>query len=162
MIDYAHGGLDLIAIDPGVSGAAVVIDPATREIEDIHIFKSMFSLRDFALEWSRVSQNIAIVMEKIHGTPMQGTKQVSSMMDNVGLWKGVMHSHFPRAPIHLVTPQEWQRELKLEAKEYNARKRELKGLAQDKYPDGRVILANADAILIGHYAAANWPVGKLL
>jgi hypothetical protein len=152
----------IIAIDPGVSGSAVVIDPVTREIEDIHIFESMFSLQAFALDWSRVSRNVAIVMEKVHGTPIQGSKQISSMMKNVGHWEAMMYAHFPRAPFHLVTPQEWQRNMGLKAGDYAGRKRELKTIARDRYPDGRVTLATADALLIADYAAKHWPVGKLL
>lgn len=151
----------IIAIDPGVSGAAVVIDPTTKEVEDVHTFISVWALQKFVLEWSRVSQNIAIVMEKINPSPIQGVKSAGAMMRNVGHWEAMLIAHFPKAPIHVVTPQEWQRDLGLTSTG-PSRKRELKLIAQSRYPDSRVILANCDALLIADYAASNWPVGKLL
>jgi hypothetical protein len=150
----------IIAIDPGCSGAAVVIDPSTLVIEEIHPFRSPRDLSSFFADWARVSPIIQVVIENIHPMPNQSGTSAGAMMRNVGLWEMAVIAYLPAADFRVVTPQEWQRPLKLTSKG-DERKRELKALAQDVYTDGRVTLANCDAILLALEAAKNLTLGKV-
>tara|TARA_R110000765_G_scaffold79863_4_gene156933 strand:+ start:384 stop:872 length:489 start_codon:yes stop_codon:yes gene_type:complete len=153
----------IFAIDPGKTGAVCIIDPTTGEIEQTKRFSNERDLRNWLMDWSRVSQNVAFAMENIHPSPIQSPSTAGKMMENVGLWTMGIMAFFPRAPFHLVTAQEWQRPLNIKSRDYDARKAELKSIAARTYPDSgvRITLVNCDAILIANYACNNWPVGKL-
>jgi hypothetical protein len=150
----------IIAIDPGCSGAAAVIDPTTREIEEIRPFISPRDLSSFFSDWARVSPNITVVIEKIHPSPVQGPSSAGAMMLNYGYWIMAALAYLPRSELREVTPQEWQKPFKLTSKG-SERKRDLKALAQAIYSDGRVTLTNCDAILLAHAACDRLSMGKL-
>jgi hypothetical protein len=73
-----------------------------------------------------------------------------------GKWLGFLDG------VELVTPQKWQfhylkngyREL-LEGVQGPARKRNLRTIAQELFPDVKVTLQNADALLIANYHYQN-------
>ena len=76
----------IFAIDPGKTGAVCIIDPTTGEIEQTKRFSSGRDLRNWLMDWSRVSQHVAFAMENIHPSPIQSPSTAGKMMENVGLW----------------------------------------------------------------------------
>lgn len=86
-------------------------------------------------------------------------KQVSStakLHANCGLLKGLLLGY--GANIHEVPPQTWQKPLDIGTKRGQTGtvwKNKLKDAAQERFPNIKVTLANADALLILHYGLAS-------
>jgi hypothetical protein len=85
--------------------------------------------------------------------------QVSStakLHENCGLLRGILVA--AGATIHEVPPQVWQTPLDIGKKRGqpgSVWKNKLKAAAQERFPDMKVTLANADALLILHYGLAS-------
>jgi hypothetical protein len=143
--------MKIIGIDPGASGAIIVMDMDTGKIiEAIKMPETATDVYDFLVQYNIESY---CFLEKIHGMPgMSGTSMFSF---------GQGYGHLEMAlialkiPTESVTPQKWQKEFQVGTKSSSASKTEwknkLKAKAQSMFPNIKVTLALADALLITEY-----------
>jgi crossover junction endodeoxyribonuclease RuvC len=137
-----------IAIDPGASGAMAIRYPDGAVV--VHDFKQLgeAGIRDeleTALQYDDTTV-IEAVMERVHSFPGQGVASTFKFGANYGFWRGLLQGL--RVPFREITPQQWQKPLGIGKKEKADRKRALKQLAAERYPQIRVNLNNADALLL--------------
>lgn len=146
----------IIAIDPGANGGIVFRDASGRVVVDKmpatqgDIVEHLKMIHGFAL-----GDKIVVVMEKVCG--FCGQKQPGAAMfkfgEGYGLLQGVIMGMGLR--LELVTPQTWQKTLGLgthKGMNKTQWKNKLKAEAQRLYPQQKVTLATADALLILEYA----------
>ena len=140
-----------IGIDPGKSGGIAVLTGKTakvyacpRTVEDMAILIGL-CLNDVS------ANNIRVVIEKVWAFPTDGRRGSFSFGENYGQWQGILTSH-EIDPIY-ITPKKWQSHYDIKkGLPKTIRKKMLKQIAMDKYPDTKKItLKTADALLIALY-----------
>ena len=140
-----------IGIDPGKSGGIAVLTGKTakvyacpRTVEDMAILIGL-CLNDVS------ALNVKIVVEKVWAFPTDGRRGSFSFGENYGQWQGILAS-YELAPVY-VTPKKWQSHFEIKkGLPKPVRKKILKQLAKDKYPETKgVTLKTADALLIALY-----------
>tara|TARA_Y100000310_G_scaffold243654_1_gene248189 strand:- start:22 stop:471 length:450 start_codon:yes stop_codon:yes gene_type:complete len=142
-----------IGIDPGKSGGIGIIYnetayckrcPATvlEMSEEIKVCK----------ELAPDIQKIAII-EQVHSMPKQGVKSVFTFGQGYGQWLGILAAY--GIPYTQISPQKWQKYYGSQPKEKKDRKNHLKHLAQQRFPEVKITLATADAILLANYLKEN-------
>ena len=139
-----------VGIDPGRSGAIARLDgdnmkawKCPEEAGDMH------SLLGLVIGW-RSTEDITLAMEKIWARPNNATRAAFNYGVNYGKWFGVISS-YELVP-EMILPTHWMKYYDMEkGMEYQDRKKWLKAKAQELYPDTKVTLINADAILLAHY-----------
>ena len=89
---------------------------------------------------------ISAILERVHAMPGQGVTSMFSFGANYGYWRGVLQGL--RIPFTEVHPRTWQKGLMLGKVQGAERKRKLKQVASERYPDQKVTLKNADALLL--------------
>lgn len=139
----------LIAIDPGTSGAICSIVANWMITEKMpETPKDVFDyLKNLATRYDCVCY-----LEKVQGLPGMG----GSPMFNFGKGYGGIEMALIALEIRTiaVTPQKWQKFIGIGTKGKSSTtewKNKLKARAQQLYPNHKVTLANADAILIAEY-----------
>jgi len=160
-----------MGIDPG-KGGGFCYNYGTMIV--LHPFKDLESLKlrllGLTFDYS--------VLEKSSSSPQQGVVSSFSQGENFGLWQGILAT-LQEDPVNVVLPAEWSRWIiqSLEPHEepypvktdsttraewYQTLKHYNQRLAQSRFPDLKVTLKTADAVLIWQYAMhrkAN-PYGK--
>ena len=140
-----------IGIDPGKSGGIAVLTNETaivhacpRTIEDMATLIGV-CLNDVSAE------NVRVTVEKVWAFPTDGRRGSFSFGENYGQWQGILASH-ELDPVY-VTPKVWQSHYEIKkGLPKPVRKKLLKQLAKDKYPDTiGITLKTADALLIALY-----------
>jgi hypothetical protein len=140
----------IIAIDPGKSGGIAWGDPKTPTTANmpetlgdlVHLTRSMLG-----------ESNIAY-LEKVGGYA-GGPGAPGSAMFNFGRNYGHLEALLSSMELRLITPQKWQKALSLGTSNGRSKtewKNHLKETAQRLYPNNKVTLATADALLIHHAA----------
>ena len=138
-----------IGIDPGKNGGIGIIHneiayckrcPATvsEMAEEIKV----------CVEMTPDIQKTAII-ELVHSMPKQGVKSVFTFGEGYGKWLGILAAH--KIPYIQVTPQKWMKFYGKLPKDKKDRKNQLKHLAQQRFPEIKITLATADAILLANY-----------
>ena len=139
-----------IAIDPGASGAAALFEGP--DLIEVHTFESIADSANYVASLELRYDHIDAIIEQVGG--YIGKPQAGSAMfrfgENYGAWQGILSAY--KVPYIRVTPQRWQKPLdgltKLKGPD---RKRRLKAIATERYPNAKPTLKTADAILIGDY-----------
>ena len=140
-----------IGIDPGKSGGIAVLTSETaivhacpRTIEDMATLIGV-CLNDVSAE------NVRVTVEKVWAFPTDGRRGSFSFGENYGQWQGILASH-ELDPVY-VTPKVWQSHYEIKkGLPKPVRKKILKQMAKDKYPDTiGITLKTADALLIALY-----------
>ena len=140
-----------IGIDPGKSGGIAILTSGTaivhacpRTIEDMATLIGV-CLNDVSAE------NVRVTVEKVWAFPTDGRRGSFSFGENYGQWQGILASH-ELDPVY-VTPKIWQSHYEIKkGLPKPVRKKILKQLAKDKYPDTiGITLKTADALLIALY-----------
>lgn len=144
----------IISIDPGKSGAIV----AGQTLDEPHSFNMPETLGDLVQLFRRVSHvtDCVVYLEKVGGY-VGGKGAPGSAMFNFGQNYGHLEAvpHTMGLEVRHVTPQKWQKALGLGTSNGRSKtewKNHLKAKAQMLYPNCKVTLANADALLIYHAA----------
>ena len=135
-----------IGIDPGKSGGICFLMD-----DEIKTFKCPTTTHDMA-EKLIISKNIrkcTAVIERVHAFPGQGVTSCFNFGYNYGVWLGILSAL--HIQYKLVSPQKWIKYYGVPKMEKKDRKNYLKQLAQQMYPDHKVTLYNADAILLANY-----------
>lgn len=169
----------LIAVDPGASGGIAWLDPregaqaVKTPANDAGLLELCRTLARRSYEFYRSGPRVAIelvggyvkppklkrVNPGIPGSEVVGIEggQPGSAMfkfgENAGLVRGMLLAL--GADVELVTPQKWQAPLfvKKRGTEKAQWKRILRDMAQRRFPNLKVTLATADALLLLHYWA---------
>ena len=140
--------MKFLGIDPGKSGGWAVL---SDEGELLREGKSVDDLRGLS------RRGMSSMLEKVGASPQMSRSAAFTFGAEYGRWLG-----FLGWDVELVTPQMWQyhylkngyRPL-LEGVQGPARKRNLRTIAQELFPDVKVTLQNADALLIANYHYQN-------
>ena len=140
-----------IGIDPGKSGGVAVINGETAKVYACpRTVEDMSTLIGLCL--NNVSANeIRIAVEKVWAFPTDGRRGSFTFGENYGQWQGILASH-ELEPIY-VTPKKWQAHFEIKkGLPKPIRKKVLKQMAKDKYPNTKgITLKTADALLIALY-----------
>ena len=141
-----------IGIDPGKSGGVAVLNGETAKVYACpKTVEDMATLMGLCL--SDVSAHeVKVAVEKVWAFPTDGRRGSFSFGENYGQWQGILASH-EIDPMY-VTPKVWQSHYAIKkGLPKTIRKKMLKQIAMDKYPDTKKItLKTADALLIALYA----------
>ena len=140
----------LLAIDPGaVSGAyAVFFDDGWPLVGDMPVADGQLDAAYFGHMLREMNPRAAVV-ERVGSMPKQGVASTFKFGMAVGIIHGALLAGC--VPMHLVTPSEWKRGMKLSADKEEARALAIRlfpkveGLHLKKH-QGR-----AEALLLGHY-----------
>lgn len=143
-----------LTIDPGESGAfflrhvggppdEVFLKNYTT-IGDAHL-----AIYDYLTRYPD-ARRVAVI-EDVHSSPIQGPKQAFTFGKNYGGWLAILYAL--KFETHLVKPQVWQKGIPGKGgKRGPELKRALKKYAEMRFPQYKITLANADALLIDDYA----------
>ncbi len=143
----------IIGIDPGANGGVCIMNSDHAVINCIKMPHTPQDILDSLLPYK---DDAVCYLERVQGMPGQG----GMAMFNFG--KGYGHIEMAlmalKIPTISVTPQKWQKHYQL-GKLTNHSKTEwknvLKAKAQQLFPDIKVTLAIADALLICNYGFYN-------
>lgn len=148
----AQGGVYL-GIDPGASGGLACI--ALDNVEAVPMPESDRDLWDW-FRWFMPGMKPFALVEKVGGY-IGGNPVPGSAMFNFGTNYGKLLMALTAAgiPFETVTPQRWQKGLSIPPRKKGegktAWKNRLKVVAQRLFPDVKVTLATADALLIAEH-----------
>ena len=147
-----------IGIDPGANGGIASYNgktlssvkcPSGGKAMAISV-KSIF--KSYRLD-KGTKRNILVTFERVHAFPHDARSSAFKFGMNYGMWHGIIGTMGLR--YCEVTPQKWQAYYIHEKMEKAERKRYLKSIAQERFPDTKVTLAICDAILIAKFAHDN-------
>lgn len=141
-----------IGIDPGASGGIAVITPSKTVVvamppteRDIWVFISKIVYRS--------DGECVAVIENVHSMPGQGVS--SSFKFGQGFGGLRMALTAVGIPFDLVSPQKWQKTLgvvpRTRTETKTSHKNKLKAMAQRQFPQLKITLKTADALLIALY-----------
>jgi hypothetical protein len=138
----------VIGIDPGKSGAGVLID---EEGSFIDMFRGDSTLQDQykSMEgWSNFNATLLII-ENVHSMPKQGVASSFKFGMSFGFLLGIVTAS--RIRYEKVTPQKWQGILGCRS---GGDKNVTKAKAQEMFPKIGLVITHriADALLIAEYA----------
>lgn len=143
----------IIGIDPGKGGSiAVKSDKTTVAYKMPQTERDLF---DRLKEIKEVagSREIVCYLEKVHAMPGEGVKSVWTFSGNYHSLRMALIALF--IPFYDITPMEWQKTLSVRKKNKSVTKTQhknnLKAKAQQLYPEIKVTLYNADALLLCEY-----------
>ena len=141
-----------IGIDPGVNGGIAIINH-TPQISGIEALSCPATVKDMAdiIDWHKWEciKTFAVI-EKVHSMPKQGVRSVFTFGKNYGQWLGILATH--EIPYMEISPQKWMKYYGAMPRDKTKRKNHLKHLAQSHYPEAKVTLKTADAILLAHFS----------
>ena len=146
-----------LAVDPGKKGAVACLFPSGA------IYTANYTttkdMADTLKEWETQSflehfhYRVEVHLESVHSSPQAGPKQSFAFGQNFGEWLGILTTRSVK--IIMVKPQEWQRMIPgRSGKTGSELKNVLKSHAQRLFPNHKVTLTNADALLILNYATS--------
>ena len=106
-----------VGIDPGVTGAVVVLEDGELEFHDTPVVsagkkKVMDSARCAALLRDIRQQSgagLMVIIEKVGSMPGEGVSSARSFGFGCGIWEGILAAL--EIPYQYVTPQRWQKEM---------------------------------------------------
>ena len=138
-----------IGIDPGIKGGIAVIyednyfvKPTPNTVAEMA--QEIISLKDIGPN----TQKFAII-EAVHSMPGNSGRSMFTFGMNYGQWIGILATL--KIPYIQVTPHKWQKWYGSMPKVRKDRKNHLKHLAQQRFPNAKINLTTADAMLICNY-----------
>ncbi len=149
-----HSGHEFMGVDPGATGAAVSVGPLSQTIR-------FSQLTDAELWWALdvLAQNckaegiaLTAILEKLSIRPPTSASRGGVMMAQFGLCRGFLIAAGIRTIE--VTPAVWTRKMgRVDPKKtpYTKKKQRNQALAQQLYPDRRVVRETCDAFLLAEY-----------
>jgi len=148
----------IIGIDPGKSGGIASLD--TEKAGYLNAFKCPDSPIKMSGIIASITNNayidgteIKVYIENVHAFPTDGRSSAFKFGANFGMWLGVLAAH--RIEPVKVAPITWMKGIQPLPKIKKERKLELKRLASEMFPNHKITLSTADAVLIAVYGAGN-------
>lgn len=139
-----------IGVDPGVSGAITALDENGKVVALTKMPQTMGELLSFLQQFT--DNDTTCYLEKVHARPGDG----AASMFKFGQGFGWLQMALLAAKVKTieVLPNTWMRGLGIKSKKKDetktAYKNRLKFVAEQLFPEQRVTLWNADALLIAH------------
>jgi crossover junction endodeoxyribonuclease RuvC len=121
----ADAAFRVLGIDPGATGAVALIDPGLDMllVRDMPTAPNRQQRAEISEAWlADIVRRLApeeAWLERVHAYPRQGVTSAFTFGLSYGLVRGVLAAL--RVPVHLVTPNEWKRRLRLPADKHAAR-----------------------------------------
>lgn len=142
----------IIAVDPGASGGICVY--ANNTVVEAFpcqntVNEMAESIKTTINNFSVNKSNIIAVIENVHAFPTDGRSSAFKFGRNFGMWLGIFASN--KLNVVQVNPYTWMKSFGDMPKIKQERKKYLKELAKSLFPNARVTLKTADAILIAKY-----------
>lgn len=139
----------VIGIDPGLTGAlAILAGEEIVALEDLPVARSPGKLAwidgaklEAMLEPRVNGHSAAVVIELVHSMPKQGVASSFTFGATYGSILSIVQAQ--HLPLHLISPSQWKREMKLQGKDKRA------ALAQ-----ARLLFPTADLALAKHHGRA--------
>lgn len=148
----------IIAIDPGKNGGLVL--RSRNEILSVDAMPATCMdltelLESYKLKAIQANETLTAYIEVVHSMPGQGTVSMFTFGQGFGHLEQALADF--RIRTVKVQPNAWQTALSLSSKGKTKRehKNVLKQRAQELFPNIKVTLGNADALLISEYAQLN-------
>ena len=144
-----------LGIDPGMGGGLATISDGSSTLIPVDASPMPKTERDIWNWICQTSHAQVAMIEKVQG--YIGNAQPGSAMFKFGMSYGGLRMALIAAsiPFEEVTPQKWQKALGIAPRKKNESKGQfknrLKAKAQQLYPNEKVTLATADALLIATY-----------
>ena len=141
-----------VGIDPGNGGGIAVLTDEGSDDIDIITRKFPEDVRDVGLflRTATSNTNYRVAIEKVHSMPKQGVKSTFTFGMNYGIWIGALRT----LDIDFIKVQakQWQGHYEIPSNiAYYDRKKELKEIAIELFPNQRVTMYICDALLIANY-----------
>jgi len=139
-----------MGIDPGLTGGIAVVG---EDRSLVMSFAMPRTERDILELIQEHAEGTRAVIEIVHAMPGNGVSSMFRFGENYGGLRMALISS--KIPFVSIRPQDWQKSLGIPRREENDTqtvwKNKLKARAQEMYPQSKVTLAIADAILIAEY-----------
>lgn len=146
----------IVGIDPGKSGGLAKID--TDNVGYLRTCKcpdntiDMAGLITSAQNSAYIDNSKLIVyIENVHAFPTDARSSAFKFGTNFGMWLGILGA-YKIEPIR-VQPQVWMRDIQPLPKVKKERKLEIKRLAIEMFPDNKITLSTADAVMLAVWGA---------
>lgn len=136
-------GLNYLGIDPGVSGGIAIVDEAGVVIT---VEKMPADAARLAMILGAVPTDTIACVEKVHSSPQMGVSSAFTFGNGYGRIEGVLAAY--EIDTTFVTPQRWQTDMDCRT---GGDKNVTKMRAQQMFPNVRITLWNADALLLAMY-----------
>ena len=140
-----------LGIDPGASGGLVWLDEFQRVRVSTKMPATPEALNALLVEHQFITK--FVVIEWVHAMPRQDVGGMSKFMEGFGILQGLLIAN--RIPFRRVAPRSWQAEFDIPKRDPDAPKSAFKNLlkakAQELFPEIKVTLALADALLIAEF-----------
>ena len=134
-----------MGIDPGYSGAVVVVDHKSVLVDCIRLSETEHDVSDFIAEYA---EDVAFAtLEKVNAMPRQGVSSTFKFGTSYGFCRALLVCH--RIRFETTAPGVWQKNMGCLSK---GDKNVTKAAAQRLFPEEKVVHATADAMLIAEYA----------
>lgn len=144
----------VLGIDPGASGGLAIVSHAegfpARVIHAEKMPETPADVLEAVWKAAHVFDAGFAILEKVWAAPTQGRKLGASGMFKFGQGYGHLEMALLaiRIPHHKITPQVWQKKLGCLT---GGDKNVSKAKAQELFPDSKVTLAVADAMLLAYF-----------
>tara|TARA_R100000664_G_C2752314_1_gene139604 strand:- start:1865 stop:2437 length:573 start_codon:yes stop_codon:yes gene_type:complete len=145
-----------IGVDPGKSGGIAFIDDENN-LQCFRFNQDLDALISDIKIIRKIDKCVA-KLELVHSFPNQGVRSTFSFGENYGIWQGILSALDIKYT--KVTPKKWMSHYGVLPKVKKDRKNKLKEIAQKGYPDTKVTLYVADAILIAKYTKEKYEESK--
>ena len=96
----------ILGIDPGVTGAYVLLSKVTKKIKICKIFTDFETVLE---DLKPYLGNMVACVEKVHSMPGQGVKSTATFMANAGGWEGFLTAL--EVPRSYVPPNTWSKKV---------------------------------------------------
>ena len=139
-----------LSCDPGKNGGLVSLDENGKTLQVVKMPETMGGILQFFQQYT--NDDVVCYLEKVHARPGDG----AASMFKFGQGFGWLQMALLAAKIKTieVLPNTWMRGLGIKSKKKDetktAYKNRLKFVAEQLFPEQRVTLWNADALLIAH------------
>ena len=141
-----------IGIDPGKNGGiGIIFNDKAKCIKCPATVSEMADEIEILNEYPDIQKQA--IIESVWSFPKQGVKSVFTFGQGYGQWLGILAAY--KIPYIQVIPRKWQRHYGSLSKDKKERKNQLKHLAQQRFPDIKITLATADALLLANYLKEN-------
>ena len=138
-----------IGIDPGKAGGLAFLYN-----DSYHVIKCPNTVQEMAnklIQLNEIAVDVSIyaIIEHVHSFPGNSGRSMFTFGQGYGQWLGILATL--KIPYITVTPHKWMKHYPAIPKDKKERKNHLKNLAQQRFPDAKITLATADAMLIANY-----------